>query len=278
LWDNQDTFWLEGNDRCCKGKTTTFAHDLFTQRALNFIDKNKDTSFFLYVPYTLPHGGFIIPEEEYAQFDDKDWSDQQKVYAGMIERIDKDMGLLFDALKEYGIDSNTLVFFCSDNGAANRYEGLFNSSGALKGRKRDMYEGGIRVPMIVRMPGLVPAGEVSDHPWYFPDVMPTLAEITGASLPDNIDGISIAPLLKGENLPSGNRFMYWEFHEGQFAQAARWKNWKAVRYEMSDTLELYNLSKDLAEDNNIAKDHPEITKKMIEYLNTERTESKYWKP
>jgi len=273
LWSNKDTFRLEGNDN--NGKSI-FAHDLFTERAMNFIDKNKDTSFFLYLPYTLPHDEFVIPEKDYRQHIDKQWSQREKVYAGMVERIDADMGKIAMKLKQLGIDSNTIVFFCSDNGAANRYDELFASSGSLKGRKRNMYEGGIRVPMIVRMPGVVPAGLVSDYPWYFPDVMPTVAELANAVVPKNIDGISISSLLKGEELPLSNRFMYWEFHEGQFAQAVRWRNWKAVRFSSADTIELYNLEADEAEEHNIANQNPEVVKEVMTYLKNARTVSKYW--
>ncbi len=276
LWENKDTVWFEGNGY---PNTNIFAHNLFTERALDFIEQNKDTSFFLYLPYTLPHDAFVIPEEDYKQHQNKDWSDQEKVYAGMIERIDEDMGRLLSKIKDLGLDSNTMIFFCSDNGAAHRYDGLFDSSGELKGRKRDMYEGGIKVPMIVRMPAFIPAGEVSDYPWYFPDVMPTLVDMIKVNVPENIDGKSILPLLKGERLSPDNRFMYWEFHEGGFAQAVRWKNWKAVRFEMNDIVELYDLSNDVAEKKNVAKQHPEVVEKIMDYFqNSARTDSEYWKP
>lgn len=275
LWHNKDTVWLETH----KGQNhATFSHDLFTERALDFINRNRDTTFFLYMPYTLPHAEFSIPKKDYQQFMDKNWSMKEKVLAGMVERIDADMGRLFNRLKELKLDSNTIVFFCSDNGAAERFDGLFNSSGPLKGRKRDVYEGGIRVPMIVRMPGLVPANKVCDYPWYFPDVLPTLADLARVGVPENLDGISIAPLLRGENMTPHNRFMYWEFHEGSFAQAVQWNNWKAVRFGSSDTLELYDLSRDEAETSNLADQHPQVVEMILDYLRLARTESKYWSP
>jgi arylsulfatase A-like enzyme len=154
----------------------------------------------------------------------------------------------------------------------------FSSSGKLRGRKRDMYEGGIRTPMIVRMPGTVPSGAISDYPWYFPDVLPTISELTGANPPEEIDGISVFPEIIGKGLPENDRFMYWEFHEGGFFQAVRWHNWKAVREGIDGKLELYNLANDEAEQNDISAENPEIIEKIERYLQTARTESAYWNP
>ena len=171
-----------------------------------------------------------------------------------------------------------MVFFCSDNGAARRWEGRFDSSGKLKGRKRDMYEGGIRTPMIVRMPGRVPAGVQSDFPWYFPDVLPTLAELAGAKTPKNIDGISVLKEIENQSMPASDRFMYWEFHEGGFFQAVRWKNWKAIREGIEGKLKLYDLAVDLGEKNDVSSENPGIVGKIEEYLSTARTASDYWNP
>jgi arylsulfatase A-like enzyme len=186
------------------------------------------------------------------------------------------VGRLLNLLKAHGIAENTLVFFCSDNGAANRYDGLFDSSGPLRGRKRDMYEGGIRTPMIAWMPGSVPAGAVSDYPWYFPDVLPTLAAVAGTEAPKNIDGMNIAPALFGEDLPLTDRFMYWEFHEKGFDQAVRWKNWKAVRQGLNDQLELYNLAEDPAETNDVSRKNKKVVKTIESYLAEARSPSIYW--
>ncbi len=277
FWNNKDTFWLEGNDAEFNESNVTFSHNLFTDFALNFIETNKDTTFFLYLPYCLPHDHYHIPEEDLLPFKQNDWTDNEKVYAAMITRIDKDMGQIFNKLKQLQIDSTTLVFFCSDNGAARRWEGRFNSSGQLRGRKRDMYEGGIRTPMIVRMPGKVPAGTTSTYPWYFPDVLPTVAAFANAKTPANIDGLNVLPEIMGETMPESNRFFYWEFHEGAFYQAARWKHWKAVRKSAKGKPELYNLETDISEENDVSAQHPEIAEKMENYLDTARTESKYWK-
>ncbi len=276
LWRNKDTLFLEGNDPVFDESNVTFSHDLFTDFTLDFIENNKDTSFFLYLPYCVPHGHLHIPEKDLIDFKDKDWTEEEKIYAAMIARIDKDVGNLMDKLTELELAENTLVFFCSDNGAASRWEGRFDSSGKLRGHKRDMYEGGIRTPMIVWMPGTVPAGRVSDYPWYFPDVMPTLADLVNAPMPDNIDGISVLPEVLGSSMPVSNRFMYWEFYEKSFKQAVRWKNWKAVREGLDGHLELYDLSIDEAEENDVSTKNPEIVSEMLDYLKTARTESPYW--
>ena len=170
-----------------------------------------------------------------------------------------------------------MVFFCSDNGAARRWEGLFNSSGKLRGHKRDLTEGGIRTPMIVSMPGKVPQGKVSEKPWYFPDVLPTFADIAGVEPPENIDGISVLPTLLGKEQNLKNRFLYWEYHGRGFAQAVRWKDWKAIKSGPDQSIELYNLSKDVGETNNIAEEHPQVFREIKGYLDTARTESKYWR-
>ena len=196
----------------------------------------------------------------------------------MVSRVDKDMGRIFGLLKELELDRSTLVFFCSDNGAARRWEGRFDSSGKLRGRKRDMYEGGIRTPMIVRMPGTVPAGKISDYPWYFPDVFPTIAEFAGAGIPEDLDGISVLSEIVDQSMPESDRFMYWEFHEKAFFQAVRWKNWKGVRTGLEGELELYNLSSDLSEQSDISADNPDIVAKIEDYLETARTESEFWNP
>ncbi|WP_044239112.1 arylsulfatase [Flexithrix dorotheae] len=278
FWHNKDTLWLEGNDAAFNKSNVTFSHNLFTDFALDFIENNKDTSFFLYLPYCLPHDHYHISDEDLVNFKDKDWTENEKVYAAMVAKIDRDMGHIMTKIADLGLDENTMIFFCSDNGAARRWEGRFDSSGKLRGRKRDMYEGGIRTPMIVRMPGKVPAGVVSDYPWYFPDVLPTLAAFTGGSTPEGIDGINVLPEILGQDLPETERFMYWEFHEGGFFQAVRWKNWKAVREGLEGKLELYDLANDEAEQNNISAENPEVVKTIENYLLTARTKSPYWNP
>lgn len=270
LWRNKERVeYPENRD----GNKVTYTHDLIAQFALDFVERNSAKPFFLYLPFTIPHSRYEIPDT--APYTDKPWTEDEKTHAAMITRMDRDIGQLFERLRRKGIDKRTIVFFCSDNGAANRWEGRFDSSGALRGRKRDMYEGGIRAPMIVRWPGRIQAGTTNDYPWYFADVLPTLADLTGASVPEGVDGISVVTLLQGEAL-SDDRFLYWEFFESGFQQAARWKQWKAVRLEPGAPLELYDLSKDESETENRAEQRPEIAAMFESYFASARTESKNW--
>ena len=273
IWRNQEKVVLEGN---LKAPKTDYTHDLFAEDALNFIRKHHDDAapFFLYLPYTIPHDKYQIPSTD--SYSEKDWTADEKVHAAMITRMDKDIGRMMALLKSLDIDDNTIVFFTSDNGAARRWERRFDSSGPLRGRKRDVYEGGIRVPMIVRWPGQIEADQVSDSPWYHADVLPTLGALAGVPAPGNIDGVSVLLALLGQSQDLGERPMYWEFHERGYQQAVRWGKWKAVRPQYGKPLELYDLSVDLREANDIAAAHPDVIERMETYLKTARTESKAW--
>ena len=271
VWRNQEKVWLEGNREKPK---TDYIHDRFAAFALDFIRENYREPFFLYLPYQIPHDRYEIPSTE--PYADKAWQEKEKVHAAMITRMDEDIGEMMALVESLGIDDRTIVFFCSDNGAALRWEGRFDSSGPLRGRKRDLYEGGIRTPMLVRWPGVIEAGSVSDLPWYFPDVLPTLAELAGVAAPDLIDGTSIVPSLRGEAQDLADRPMYWEFHERGFQQAARWGKWKALRLEPQGPLELYDLSEDPGEADDLASRHPEIVKWMETFLEQARTPSENW--
>jgi arylsulfatase A-like enzyme len=187
--------------------------------------------------------------------------------------------MLMDELKRRKIDDNTVLFFTSDNGP--HKEGgvdpaFFKSSGSFRGIKRDMYEGGIRVPMIVRWPGKIKAGTVSDQVWAFWDFLPTAAEIAGLQPPPKIDGISILPTLLGQKQTNQHEFLYWEFHEKGSKQAVRMGDWKAIRLEIGKPLELYDLKNDPGESKDVAAEHPDVIEKMEKYLKTARTESKRW--
>jgi arylsulfatase A-like enzyme len=197
----------------------------------------------------------------------------------MITRLDRDVGRLLDRLKELKLDSSTIIFFSSDNGP--HKEGgvdprFFGSSGPLRGIKRDLYEGGIRVPMIVRWPGRVPAGTVSDQVFAFWDFLPTAAELAGAKPPDKLDGISLLPTLLGRKQTNQHEHLYWEFHERGFHQAIRRGEWKAVRHGSQSALELYNLKTDPTEKENVAGANPGILAQIEACLKTARTESKDW--
>jgi arylsulfatase A-like enzyme len=271
LWLNERKFPLPGNTG---GKQLQYTHDLMTDFALLFVKKNYKKPFFLYVPYTVPHAKYEIPNV--APYADREWSASAKVHAAMITRMDRDIGTLMGLIAELGIDEKTIVFFCSDNGAAQRWDGVFDSSGPLKGSKRAMYEGGIRTPMAVRWPGKIEAGAVDDTVWYFADVLPTLADLAHAEPPDNIDGVSVLPTLLGKPRDLSDRFLYWEFFERGFQQAVRWGDYKAVRPKVGGPLELYDLSKDIGETNDIAADNPHVVAKIEAYLEIARTESTNW--
>lgn len=203
----------------------------------------------------------------------------------MDTMIDRHVGELLDLLKELGIDESTIVFFCSDNGTAYRFEGVLDSSGPLRGAKRSMYEGGIRVPMIVRWPGRVEAGTVSEHVCYFADVMPTLAQLAGASgyMPGEVDGLSIVPTLTGRpEKQKKHDFLYWEWQLYNWSkrqnvpdglmQAVRMGKWKAVRHRSDVPFELYDLDTDIGEQKNLAARHPGIVAKIEAYVQRNRVE------
>lgn len=271
LWRNEEKVILEGN---AGGKRQQYSHDMFADFALDFLRRHKNEPFFLYLPFTVPHAKYEIPSTE--PYTDKDWAADAKVHAAMITRLDGDVGRIMALLKDLELDERTLVFFCSDNGAARRWDGVFDSSGPLRGHKTDLYEGGLRTPMIARWPGKVPAGKTSSAPWYFADVLPTLAEVTGATPPADLDGISVLPLLLGKDQRTDDRFLYWEFPTGKLQQAVRWRNYKALRPAPSKPLELYDLKEDLAEQRNVAAEHPEVIAKIEQYLKTARTDSPNW--
>ena len=264
-----------------------YSHDLFIADALEFIDDNRDQPFFLYLPLTIPHAnneagkeGMEVPE--LGPYAEKDWPAPQLGTAAMITRMDSGVGEILDRLEAHGIARNTIVVFTSDNGPhreGGNNPDFFDSNGALKGIKRSLHDGGIRVPMIVRWPGHVPAGAVSDAVWSFADVLPTLAEACGAESPGEIDGVSVLASWKGEDQPSiDERFLYWEFHGGGFFQAARKGKWKAVRNTgKGQGVQLYDLDADLGETNDLSEQHPEITAMFATYLGTARTPSEHWR-
>ena len=278
LWRNKKKQPIPENTG---GKRKVYSHDLFTEFALEFIRKNKNRPFFLYVPYCIPHAKLEVPDlESYA---DKDWPEDAKIFAAMVTRMDRDVGRILDMVDEIGIEQKTIVFFCSDNGSARGWRGLFDSCGPLREKKGRVYEGGIRTPMVVRWPGRIPEGKTSEAVWYFADFLPTAAELAGVRPPENIDGISVAEAFYSAE-PSKklvrklrNRFLYWEDPgKKSFHQAVRHGDWKAVRLEQGKKLELYNLSKDVGETNDVAEKYPKIVKKIEQFLKTCRTDSIHW--
>jgi arylsulfatase A-like enzyme len=288
LYKNKQRYPLEGNTA---GKRTTYSHDVIAGQALDFIRRYKDKPFFCYVPFTLPHLELLVPEDSMSPYEgkleEKAWTDPRKhyadqpraraAYAGMISRMDRDVGRILSLLKELGLEQNTVVFFTSDNGAAMRIwnEDYFHSTGGLRGHKQNLYEGGIRAPMIVRWPGRIPQGSQSSFAWASWDVMPTLAAICGGKVPGKIDGISVLPTLLGKQ-QDPRPFLYWElprydnatkkFRDETPMQAGRMGTWKVVRPEPDGALELYNLTPDPHETRNVASDYPKILDRIKAHL------------
>ncbi len=272
LWENEDIFPLNNEN----GQENDYSHDFLTDKAIQFIERqNGQNPFFLYLPYTIPHDEYEVPDLN--QYASKTWEQKEKIYAAMVTRMDGDIGKILNKLKQKNLEQNTIVFFCSDNGAAQRWDRLFDSSGALRGRKRDLYEGGIRTPMIIKYPGHIQAGTVSDFPWYFADVKPTLCELVGISPDKNIDGINVLSAFHGKKVRgSKKRIFYWEFHERELQQALRIKDWKVIKLSYDTEAELYNIAEDPSEKLNVASSHPKRVKKMMAILRKSRTPSGSW--
>ncbi|MBI1900339.1 MAG: arylsulfatase [Planctomycetia bacterium] len=263
-----------------------YSPDLLQREALAFIDRHRAEPFFLYFAPTLPHAnneggknGMEVPD--LGQYAGQDFPDPQKRLAAMIGRLDDALGKIMAKLKEHGLDENTLVLFSSDNGP-HREGGndptFFDSSGPLRGIKRDLYEGGIRVPTIARWPGKIRAGSTSDYAGWFPDVLPTLAEVAGATPPTNLDGVSFLPTLLGAQQKDRPPYLYWEFYEGGSAQAVRLGKWKAIRRPLGgERIELFDLSQDLAEERDVAAANPEVVARLKAAMDESHVESPLWK-
>jgi arylsulfatase A len=282
LWHNERKHPLPGNTNSGRGD---YSADLIADRSLDFIRTNHDRPFFLYAAFTLPHGRFEVPNAE--PYSGRDWPDEEKKFASMVTRLDGHVGRIMALLDELKLDRDTVVFFASDNGGVSG-EGhdtkRFLSNGPFRGEKATLYEGGIRVPMIVRWPGLVAANTTSDVPLGFWDVLPTLAELAGARAPGGLDGVSMAPVILGDRAASrrpSSRVFYWEhlqFNRQASAlrtetmiQAVRMGEWKAVRPRPGAPLELYDLARDVGETKNVAARHPDVVAKIESYLTTART-------
>ena len=264
-------------------KKVDYSNDDFFEMGLEFIDKNKDNPFFLYLPVTMPHENGEAPiSERYESptlepYEDLDWSLNKKSRAAVISRMDHYIGLILDAVMSAGIQNNTLVIFTSDNGCDDTT--FFNGSGILRGMKRDVYEGGIRAPFIAWWPGKIEAGSMSDHISAFWDFLPTVCELTGIQPPAKTDGISYLPVLEGRK-QAEHKYLYWEFHELGKAQAVRMGKWKAVRVDVFENpkapLELYNLDSDPSEQHDLASQYPEIVNKMEAIINEAHQPDPNW--
>ena len=283
LYRNEKQEVLEGND----GKSATgkvYSHDLVEAEAIKFIDAHRNEPFFLYVPFTIPHVALQVPEDSLAEYVGQ-WEDPpyegkngylphktpRAAYAAMITRMDRTVGRILDRLKELKLDENTIVMFSSDNGAVYAPVGgadpeFFNSTGSLRGFKGGMYEGGLRVPCIARWPGKIKANTSSDLPAVFYDLLPTYCELSGATSPKEIDGVSILPTLLGQTeKQTKHEYLYWESPGYGGQQGIRMGDWKGVRMMLNkgpSPLQLFNLKDDPSEKHDVAKEHPEIVAKL----------------
>jgi len=291
--------------------------DIKTRNAIDFIKRNSDQPFLLILSLGAPHKPFEIPSR--GIYENQPWNEMSRNYAAMVTRLDQHVGIVMETLIEEGLDKNTVVIFGSDNGGEYRPYGgdnwkgdeeaypvyppkdwtewtqLFRSNYPLKGGKADMYEGGIRVPLIMRWPGQIERGSVNTDPWHFMDFMPTLAALGGVEPPANTDGINMLPIIQGRNDYPKDRYLYWEFNHESFAQAVRWRDWKFIRWstyrkrmygqpEINDQrrseaypfLELYDLKQDINEENNVVEEYPQIRKIILDFLEEARTESPYF--
>ncbi|GEO06467.1 N-acetylgalactosamine-6-sulfatase [Adhaeribacter aerolatus] len=285
LWKNEEKLMIPEN---ANGGRNVYSHDLFFSHAVQFIKDNKSKPFFLYLPFTIPHNKYEVPSN--AAYANQKWGDNQKNYAAMITKMDGDIGKMMALLKELKLDENTIVFFASDNGPVEQMLKTFGSAGPFRSSKGDLYEGGIRVPLIARWPGKIAPGKVSPHVSMFSDFLPTMSELIGASNPAKVDGISFLPTLLGKS-QKAHDFLYWEFFNTKVVpnqknqvfmtqQAVRMGDWKAVRVDINKNpnapLELYNLKTDVGEKNNVAAQNPEILKKIQDYIATTRQDGVYF--
>ncbi len=273
LWRNSEKVEMTGEP----GTAERYSHYRIVDEMKNFIRGNAERPFFCYGPWTPPHGNFQIPETDPAwrEFKDRPWPRDARVYAAMIRMVDRHIGEILDLLEELEIAENTAIFFCSDNGGTPNWGDLFRSNGPFRGEKRTLYEGGLRVPFVAQWPGHIAPGSESDHLTYFPDVLPTLAEMAGVAdrAPSNVDGLSLAPTLEGRSKEQQSQdYLYWEnpvwdwgrsfYPEDKFQQALRQGRWKIVRHGASEPWELYDLDVDISEKNDLASRRPDMVENL----------------
>lgn len=272
--------WKGQDGRGVATKRVDYVPELLTQEALKYIRTNKDHPFFLYYALNVPHAnneggrhndgperGMEVPE--FGPYADRDWPGPEKGFAAIMRNIDRDVGRILEEVQQAGIDNNTIVLFSSDNGphqeGGHKME-FFDSNGPLRGMKRDLYEGGIRVPLIVRWPGKIKAGAVSNHISGFQDMLPTFADVAEAKVSGDIDGISLLPELTGNGQQPAHEFLYWEFSEQKGKRAVMQGAWKLVQLQVAtanpSAFELYNVVDDPAEQHNVAKAHPEQVRQL----------------
>jgi arylsulfatase len=291
LYRNSDRVGLSGNNGTLKGKQ--YVHDLLEKESLEFIRSHAQKPFFLYLPFLVPHVSLQVPEDSLAEYQGL-WEETpydgnkgylphptpRAAHAAMITRMDRSVGRILELLTALKIDGDTLVLFSSDNGSVDAAGGhdlaFFQANGSLRSEKGYLYEGGIRVPCIARWPGHVPAGSESRVPAASYDLFPTFCALAGASVPQGVDGRSLVPVLTGSSTTSPHEFLYWEFSGYGGQQAVRMGDWKGVRVDLQKrrtALELYDLSKDPGEKENVADRNPQVATRILEIMKREHSAS-----
>lgn len=272
LWKNDRQMPIPAN---AGGKRAVYSNDLMADFSLDFVRRHQAGPFFLYLAYTIPHNRMEVPElGDYAK---ESWPDEAKTYAAMVTRLDSYVGRLLAELDRLGLAENTLLLFTSDNGAlAGKRCDLFKSNRDFRGAKGAVYEGGLRVPMIVRWPGHVAAGRTSAEPWMFVDFFPTFTALARVAPPANLDGRNVLPVLTGGKESLGDRPLYWEIPEDRLWQAVRVGRWKAVRRGLDQPVELYDLTTDSREQHNVAAEHADVAARLVRLLDTAHTPSPHW--
>lgn len=276
LDDDESRRELSGNTQSRRW----YSHHLMTDEALKFIETTAtDQPFFLYVAWTLPHFSagsedpdrLAVPSTD--PYTDRNWDDASKKYAAMVHLIDQDVGRIMELIESRGQTDNTLILFTSDNGGNSIVPAQFKTGGPLRGFKRDLTEGGIRVPFIARWPGHVPADSTSHEVIAFQDILPTFAELAGAPAPNRTDGLSLVSLLNGGELQTRRDYLYFDYGHcrSRYDQAVRWNNWKGIRLGIDSPVELYDLGHDIGESTNVAEDHPDVVKRIIEIMDSAAT-------
>ncbi len=286
LWNNEQKHRLPGNEN---GRRSQYVQDEIHARALKFIRERHDGPFFAYLAYIIPHVELAVPEDSEQPYRGKfprraildprpgylGSEDGYATFAGMLSRLDAQVGEVLDLLKELGVEENTLVLFTSDNGAQSggkdggwtAMTDFFRGNGNLRGYKGQFYEGGIRVPLLVRWPGRVAPGGVSDHVCGFWDLAPTLADAAGVAPPEGLDGHSLVPTLTGQGDQAQHDHLYWEYPvKDGLSRAARWGPWKAIQRGPAASIELYNLESDPSETTDLAQQRPQVVETMVRLM------------
>ncbi len=298
LWNNHERINFPEN----ANSNAVYSADYIHEHAMRFLNTKQDKPFFLYLPYTLPHGDVIVPHDSVYNYYIKKFNEQplkekpvkngdgqhrfepypHAAFAAMVSRLDKYTGEIIQAITDKGIAENTLVIFMSDNGPHKENGGdpeFFNNNGIFRGIKRDLYEGGIRVPFIAYWKGKIKPGITTQVAALW-DLYPTIQQLAGIPVPKNIDGLSIVPTLLQNGNQQQHEYLYWEFHENNGRQAVRWKNWKAVKLNVNkmdaSPVEIYDLDKDPSEQNNVAAKFPQVVKKMEGFIEQAHVSNKDW--